>query len=360
MLFEGLDVAIVQFDAEGRGVRVNAAGAALLGRAAGAIAATGWLDVIHPDDHPIARVGHFDMLEAGRAAMEVRAVAADGRVFEAEVLLLLVRGAGGEIAGHHQVVRDVTRAREQGAQIAALEASIARRDRGLEELVSIAAHELDEPARKVTSFAELLHEGSSARLDDTGRDYLERIRKAARRLHALLRDLRALSRVATATLPFSPVDLGDVARSVVIDLEAPVKEKGARVTIGDLPTIEADAFQMQELLANLVKNALRFHKPGEPPSVRIEASVEPGDGGGVARLTVTDEGIGFDQAYATRIFRPFERLHGRGVHEGSGVGLAVCSKIVERHGGSIEARGAPGAGATFIVTLPIRRAARAR
>jgi signal transduction histidine kinase len=115
---------------------------------------------------------------------------------------------------------------------------------------------------------------------------------------------------------------------------------------------------MEQLLEQLVHNAIRFCKPGEPPAVRIEATIEEGEGTGgapIVRLIVSDEGMGFEEAHAKRIFQPFQRLHGRGAHEGSGLGLAICSRIAARHGGRIDAHSAPGEGATFVVTLPVRR-----
>ena len=224
--------------------------------------------------------------------------------------------------------------------------------------MSITSHELVEPVRKVASFAALLREESGARLDEAGLDYLARIARAARRMQSLLDDLRALARVTTATLPFSPVDLREAALAVTAGLDDVIRETGARVEIGELPVVEADLSQMEQLLAQLLDNALRFRKPGRPPSVRIDATIDDHDeaaGVPVVRLFVSDEGIGFEEAQAERIFQPFQRLHGRGVHEGSGLGLALCSRIAARHGGRIEARGAPWEGATFVVTLPVRQ-----
>jgi PAS domain S-box-containing protein len=350
-LLDGLDLAIVRFDQGGRGARINPAGAALLGRDAATIAALGWLDAFDPDDRPVARAAYQAMRDDGRAAIEARMIGAGGRVFDAEVVMVRALGAAGVFEGHHLAVRDVTRERRQKERVGELTAEVARQGRELEELVSIASHELDEPVRKVASFARLLREGSGDRLDEEGRDYLARIARAARRMAALLDDLRTLSRVATATLPFSPVDLREAALAVTAGLDDLVRETGARVTIGALPVVEADLSQMEQLLSQLVRNAIRFAKPGEPPVVRVDAAIEDG----VARLTVADQGIGFEQAHAERIFQPFQRLHGRGVHEGSGLGLAVCRRIVARHGGRIEARSAPGEGATFVITLPVLR-----
>jgi signal transduction histidine kinase len=158
------------------------------------------------------------------------------------------------------------------------------------------------------------------------------------------------------------VDLTEVAKEVVSDLEARIEEVGGRVEVGQLPTIEADRLQMRQLLQNLIGNGLKFHKSGEAPVVEVRAEIfeeRRGGGGGapvgtkLCRITIEDNGIGFDEEHLERIFMPFQRLHGRNVYEGTGMGLAICRKVVERHGGNITAEGAPGRGATFTVTLPL-------
>jgi signal transduction histidine kinase len=143
---------------------------------------------------------------------------------------------------------------------------------------------------------------------------------------------------------------------VLSDLEIRIAEVSARVEVGDLPTIEADAVQMRQLLQNLIGNALKFRKADTPPIVRVHA--DTGESGlaseGLFRLIVQDNGIGFDEKYVDRIFVMFQRLHGRAEYEGTGVGLAICRKIAQRHGGDITARSCPGQGTSFIVTLPVR------
>ena len=157
----------------------------------------------------------------------------------------------------------------------------------------------------------------------------------------LINDLLTFSRVTTKAQPFAPVDLDQVAREVVADLEVRVQQTGGRVEVGELPTLDADPLQMRQLLQNLIGNALKFHRPGVPPVVEVGArAVGPPEGGawppapdGWRELTVEDNGIGFDEKYLDRIFTVFQRLHGRGEYEGTGMGLAICRKIVERHGG---------------------------
>jgi light-regulated signal transduction histidine kinase (bacteriophytochrome) len=173
-------------------------------------------------------------------------------------------------------------------------------------------------------------------------------------MQKLIEDLLKFSRVATHGRPFTVVDLELVTKEVVEDLDAQVEHSGATIDIGPLPTIAADELQMRQLMQNLISNALKFHREGVAPEVTIEATVAADS----LQLAVHDNGIGFEPQYSQRIFRVFERLHGRSHYSGTGIGLALCSKIVERHGGSIEARGEPGAGATFVITLPVRHATR--
>jgi signal transduction histidine kinase len=186
------------------------------------------------------------------------------------------------------------------------------------------------------------------------------MRNAAKRMQRLISDLLALARISTTEQPFVPVDLGDVLRNVVSDLEVEIEREGARLHVGELPTIEADPLQMRQLLQNLIGNALKFHRPDEAPVVEIHGEVvesrearpsgkPPVDRS--CRVIVEDNGVGFDEKYLERIFNVFQRLRGRDPHEG--MGLAICRKIVERHGGEISARSTPGRGSTFLVTLPV-------
>jgi light-regulated signal transduction histidine kinase (bacteriophytochrome) len=171
-------------------------------------------------------------------------------------------------------------------------------------------------------------------------------------MQRLIEDLLKFSRVATQGRPFAPVDLGAVTQEVLEDLEDSVTRTEAEIRIGPLPTINADAHQMRQLVQNLISNAIKFHREGVRPQVDI-AAVQAGE---FVKLTVRDNGIGFDPQYRGRIFRVFERLHGRGTYPGTGIGLALCRKIAERHGGTVIADSTPGKGSLFTVTLQTQRA----
>lgn len=227
-------------------------------------------------------------------------------------------------------------------------AELARSNQELEQFAYVASHDLQEPLRKIQAFSDLLAVAGAAALGAEAADYLQRIRGAAGRMRTLIQDLLSLSRVTSKGRPFMPVDLREIARETLADLEVQIHEAAAQIIVDDLPRVEADPVQMRQLFQNLLGNALKFRKDGEPPRVRV-ASCRDGDR---AILSFEDSGIGFDDRYADRIFKPFQRLHASGRYPGTGIGLAICRKIVERHGGSLSVKSSPGAGATFLVTLP--------
>ena len=235
-------------------------------------------------------------------------------------------------------------------------AELQRSNQELQDFAYVASHDLQEPLRKIQAFGNLLEDEYGARLDE-GKTYLDRMRNAASRMQVLINDLLTFSRVTTKALPFSQVNLTVIAKEVVVDLEILIKATEGTIEIAELPIIEADPLQMRQLLQNLVGNALKFHRSGIPPHVRVSAEVrvDPQTEEEQCLLMVADNGIGFDEKYLDRIFIVFQRLHGRGEYEGTGIGLAVVRKIVERHSGTITARSTVGNGSTFLVTLPVHQ-----
>jgi PAS domain S-box-containing protein len=245
--------------------------------------------------------------------------------------------------------------RREIAERMRVEAELERSNRELEQFAYVASHDLQEPLRKVQVFGDRLKAKQAQAFDEQGLDYLERMQDAARRMQRMINDLLTFSRVATRAQPFVPVDLGQVAKEALSDLELQIEQTDGRIVIGDLPTIEADPSQMRQLLENLVGNGLKFHREGVPPLVEVTSERIKRRGRELCQILVKDNGIGFDEKYLDRIFKPFQRLHGRGKYPGTGIGLAICRRIAERHGGSITAHSAPGQGATFIVTLPVQQ-----
>lgn len=250
--------------------------------------------------------------------------------------------------------RDITDRKMAEKQLRSYTFKLEQSNRELQEFAYVASHDLQEPLRKVQAFGDRLEKKCAEQLSDEGRDYVHRMKNAAGRMQNLINDLLTFSRVATKTQPFQTVNLKTIVEEVVSDLEVRIEQSGGQVEIGELPVLEADPLQMRQLFQNLISNALKFHRADEKPLVRVYASA----GGealeeGFCRIAVEDNGIGFDEKYLDRIFTVFQRLHGRLEYEGSGIGLAVCRKIVERHGGNITAKSEEGKGATFFLDLPI-------
>lgn len=239
-----------------------------------------------------------------------------------------------------------------------LMAKLERSNRELEDFAFVASHDLQEPLRKVQAFGDRLKAACGDELSDQARNYLERMQAAAGRMQILIKDLLTFSRVASKAQPFVQVDMNQIADEVLSDLEVTIENLSAKVEVGHLGQIEADPLQMRQLIQNLVGNALKFHKKDQTPVIRIYSDISESRPVGTnleqeaLHFIIEDNGIGFEQKYAERIFTVFQRLHGRSEYDGTGLGLAVCRKIVERHGGIIEALGEPDKGAKFFVTLP--------
>lgn len=250
------------------------------------------------------------------------------------------------------IFRDITeQKRQENVKIytKALEAS----NRDLQDFIFVASHDLQEPLRKIESFGNFLKEEAGPVLNPTTAGYLSRIQNAASRMSVLIDDLLQLTRVTTKAKPFELVDLSEIIKEVRVDLETRLFETGGKIKLGELPKLETDPTQMRQLFQNLISNALKYHKPDVPPVVKVEGDIDTP--AGLCRIRVIDNGIGFDQKYAAKIFNIFQRLHDKEEYEGTGIGLAICKKVVERHGGTITARSKPGEGALFEITLPIRQ-----
>ena len=236
-----------------------------------------------------------------------------------------------------------------------------RSNRELEEFAFVASHDLQEPLRKIRAFGDRLLKKYTAELGDSGADYIRRMHAASERMSHLIDDLLSFSRVTTQQKPFELVDLNSVMEGVIEDLEYGIEDTGASIEFGELPEIDADQSQMSQVFMNLIGNSLKFRREGVVPVIRIHSEnvadedalddegAEPRDW---LRLVFSDNGIGFDTQYNDRVFNLFQRLHGRDEYAGTGIGLALCRKIVERHGGTIVAESEVGVGTQFIITLP--------
>lgn len=233
-----------------------------------------------------------------------------------------------------------------------------RSNRELQDFAFVASHDLQEPLRKIRAFGDRLKSVYAGKLGD-GEDYIDRMQSAASRMSRLIEDLLEFSRVSTRAKPFGPVDLNQVMNVVLDNLEIKIQERNAQVTATKLPIIDADESQMHQLFQNLIGNAIKFTQPDIQPQISIECQVYETVKLGeleniVYEIKVKDNGIGFDEKYIEKIFTPFQRLHGRDKYEGTGIGLAICRRIVERHQGTIEVDSIPGEGSTFTLYLNSR------
>ena len=262
----------------------------------------------------------------------------------------------------HQELAERKRAE---ATLKLLAVKLHRKNKELQDFANVASHDLREPLRKIIVFGDRLRAKCMDALGEQGRDYLERMQNAAGRMQTLIDGLLAFSQVTTNAQPFKTVHLKRIIEETLGDLEHRVEGTGARVEVCEFPEIEADPVQMRQLFQNLIGNALKYRRPDEPPIIKIGAewASHPGQQpneasstNGHVQITVEDNGIGFDEKYTERIFRIFQRLHGRDRYEGTGIGLAICRRIVERHGGTITAMSVPGKGSSLVVVLPLHQA----
>jgi signal transduction histidine kinase len=228
------------------------------------------------------------------------------------------------------------------------------RNEELQDFLHIVSHDFQEPLRKIYTFGDRLNELGRG-LSEKGSFYMERLQHSVKRMQGLMNDLVSYSKIVPSkSKSFQSVALEDIVQEVLIDLEIMLNETGGKVEIKSLPTIEADPFQMRGLFQNLISNSLKYHKEKISPLIKIEGQSSTSKNG-FYEIRVQDNGIGFDDVYIPRIFKPFERLHREGEFQGTGMGLTLCKKIVERHGGSIDVKSKTNEGTTFKISLPLKQ-----
>ena len=356
-LYDDAPVGYHELDAEGRITRVNHTELAMLGYSAQEMLGHPvWEFIVENEASRRAVMGKLTGPATSRRSFERLYRRKDGTVLPVLIEDRLLENVRGQVIGIRSTIEDISALKRAEERLKQTMEELERSNKELERFAYVASHDLQEPLRKVRAFGDLLKRKGASGLDDRGRDYLARIQNAASRMSALINDLLAFSRVTTKGQPFVPVDLSEVVEGVLSDLEVRIKESHARVEVEGLPTIDADGMQMRQLFQNLIGNSLKFVREGVTPVVKVRGTILAGqDERRLWRVTVEDNGIGFDEKYADSIFDVFRRLHARDEYAGTGIGLAICRKIVERHGGRITARSSPGHGTTFIVTLPARQ-----
>lgn len=232
------------------------------------------------------------------------------------------------------------------------------RNRELQDFAFVASHDLQEPLRKIRSFGDRLAQKYADRLGE-GADYIRRMQLAATRMSRLIEDLLTFSRITSQSKKYELVELQGILSDVIEDLYVTIEARGAKITNDPLPTIDADATQMHQLLQNLIGNAIKFVPPERQPVINITTRIfipeDDSDDVSWVEIAISDNGIGFEEQFVDRIFTPFQRLHGKDEYPGTGIGLSICRRIVEYHHGVIQVKSEPGRGATFTVKLPLQQ-----
>lgn len=286
----------------------------------------------------------------------------DGSTIVLQIEDRLLFDENGNAKGIRSTLQDVTERNEAEEMRKIYTDKLEKSNQELEEFAHVASHDLREPLRKISIFGERLKEKCGTELGEIGLDYLVRMQNAAARMQELINDLLTYARVTTEARPFKTIDMSEIVREVLTDLEVSIEESNAKVHVKELSKLEADPAQMRQLMQNLIGNALKYHKRERPPVISIQSRIlngehsnagEANSGDKRCEIMVTDNGIGFGEEFSETIFGVFQRLHGSSEYEGAGLGLAICRKIVERHGGEIRAEGTKGEGASFMATLPI-------
>lgn len=304
-----------------------------------------WDRFVHPDDREKVREAAAEYARTGRFECEVRCTRADGAPLVGRFRVYTVEPEEGSRTAYVAFVEDVTEWKEIEAALGLHTAELARSNAELDQFAYIAAHDLQEPARKLLAFTSLLEKDLGSEIPERAARDVAFITDAARRLQALVQDLLALSRAGRNALRQEPLRLDDCVDAALSDLALAIERRGARVERDPLPEVVGDRTLVTQVFHNLLSNALKFCDGSPVVAISCEETTE----GPV--LGVRDNGIGIEEQYAAQIFQPFKRLHGRDAYDGTGIGLAICRKAVERHGGRIWVESAPGAGAHFRFTL---------
>lgn len=249
-----------------------------------------------------------------------------------------------------ELVAEIADRKRAQLKLQAYTTKLEQSNRELQDFAFVASHDLQEPLRKIQAFGDRLKVKFADKLGDQGKDFLDRMQNAAGRMQVLIEDLLSFSRITSKAQPFAPINLSKVVEGVLSDIETRIERTQGRVTMGELPTIDADSLQLRQLFQNLIGNALKFHRQGVPPEIEVSAQITSD---GYCEIRIADNGIGFEEKYLDKIFTVFQRLHTRSEYEGTGIGLAICRKIIERHNGTITAISTLGKGSTFIVMLPV-------
>ncbi len=306
----------------------------------------GWDAIIDRSDPRLA-AAQEERDRTGRFRGELTYRRKDGSVFPGEVATALFTDPRGT-RWVTRIIRDITDRKKAEEALQDYAERLRASNEELQRFAYVASHDLQEPLRSIVSFSQLLDRRYRGRLDKDADEYLSFIVEGGMRMQALIRDLLQVSRVETGARPLEPTDAAGVVAGALRALEAPLREADGMVTVGPMPRVMADAAQLEQVFTNLIGNAIKYRRGGVPPAITVSAERQ----GEMWEFAVRDNGIGIEAEYFDRIFVMFQRLHTHDEYEGTGIGLAVVKKIVDRHGGKVWVESTPGEGATFFFTLP--------
>lgn len=299
--------------------------------------------------------------QEGKANHEGWRVRKDGTVFWGNIVITCLHDANNNVIGFSKVTRDLSTQKNSEMELQEKNKELEAMNQELASFAYVSSHDLQEPLRKIQTFASRILETENENLSERGKDYFQRMQNAALRMQTLIEDLLTYSRTNTAEKNFERVDLNTLLDEIKNELSESIEEKKAIIKASPLPTLEVVPFQFRQLLINILGNALKFSKPDTPPIITINADIVKGNtikGSHAIRnknyhhIAITDNGIGFEPEHSLRIFEVFQRLHGRNEYGGTGIGLAICKKIMDNHGGMITAQSELDKGATFHLYFP--------
>jgi len=347
--FEQAPIGMAIADLEGRIMQVNSAFRAILGYSGDEAVQLSWYDLLDPasDSPNLARLLVRTSVPVPSLQTDARFRMRDGAYREVQWNLSPVRDANGVTKCVIGQITDISARKEAERKLRRYAADLDRSNRDLQDFAYVASHDLQEPLRMVKSYLELLSRRYASQLDDDAREFIGYAADGASRMQHLVAGLLAYSRAGAGSGNRRGVDSKASLDAALANLHMAIRETGAEVTHGPMPVVEADALQLTQLLQNLISNAIKF-RSADPPRVHVAA----GEKEGGWEFRVRDNGIGLDPRFAQRAFQIFQRLHSPARYPGAGIGLAVCKRIVERHGGEIRVESAPGEGAEFIFSLP--------
>ncbi len=351
-LHETMRDAFVQVDMDGRIVDCNLAFQEMVGHADEKLLAMNEAGLTPSKWHAMAvDIVAEQVLAHGRSEVyEKEYVRADGSIFPVELRTFLITDDAHNPIGMWSIVRDVTQRKQTELEREKAMIALEKSNQDLKQFAYVASHDLQEPLRMVSSYTQLLADRYNDQLDDKARTFIHYAVDGAARMQTLIRDLLAFSRVETHVQEFKIVDARSALGAAMANLKTAIDETGALVTIDDLPQVQADETQLTQLFQNLINNSIKFQKNSHLPRIHISAGLQDGDW----CFSIQDNGIGIESRFKDKVFLVFQRLHTRQEYSGTGIGLALCKRIIDRHSGKIWFESPPGQGTTFYFTLPIK------